>query len=389
MPSPVGRTPQRCPHRAAPSADRVSSADQAQPGCRLVGGLLRTAFASDDSCATDAAEPVAAAVCEACCEHFDPTEADLNPVVASVLLAACDRELAACGDDASRDRVHALQRRAEASIPVLLPEDATQPPQWLGRERLSLDQLAAKLPPLRSGGQPLDWAVGVTTAPRRRPTLATTLGSLAAAGWERPHLFVDGDPELPPEAGTLPRTHRQPAVGAWPNYLLALTELMHRHPAADAFLLVQDDALLPNAPVRAYLDGMLGDGSAGDRFADRFEAVSLYCAHDEQAADDGWAPLDQRWTLGAVAIAYSRAAARDFIASPELIARGLGGDQGGQRAGIDTAIGHWLAARGGAMLRPTPSLVEHIGETSTIWPNAPALGNRIAGRSLVSRPRGS
>ena len=35
------------------------------------------------------------------------------------------------------------------------------------------------------------WAVGMTTAPRAQPTLAESLASLAAAGWNAPRLFIE------------------------------------------------------------------------------------------------------------------------------------------------------------------------------------------------------
>ncbi len=51
--------------------------------------------------------------------------------------------------------------------------------------------------PAQRAGRVTQWAVGVTTAPRRSPTLATCLRSLAAVGWDQPQLFVDGDVEIP------------------------------------------------------------------------------------------------------------------------------------------------------------------------------------------------
>jgi hypothetical protein len=36
---------------------------------------------------------------------------------------------------------------------------------------------------------------------------------------------------------------REPSVGAWPNFYLGLAELLMREPDADAYLMVQDDAI--------------------------------------------------------------------------------------------------------------------------------------------------
>jgi hypothetical protein len=84
------------------------------------------------------------------------------------------------------------------------------------------------------------WAVGVTAAPRREPTLARTLSSLDAAGWPRPWVFADGEVEIPPGYRV---TRHLPPVGGWPNFWLAVTELIAREPTADAYLLVQDDVI--------------------------------------------------------------------------------------------------------------------------------------------------
>ena len=402
------RTPDACRHRIRLSADRPQFA------CGLVGGFLSSSdfpdapagpAASAGTAASAAALPVVMEVCEACCKTFEPTAEDLNPVVASVLFTACEEAVDRCDDADECRRLHALQSFAEARIPILLPDEDNRPPECREGERIDLDQLERLIPPRRIGADPsredasrpakdaapLEWCVGVTTAPRRQPTLARSLRSLAAAGWPQPHLFVDGDPPLPDEVvGDIDDqrlTQRRPAVGAWPNYLLSLAEMLHRQPTADAYLLVQDDALFPDAPVREYLDRMLGP-QPGDAaaFADRIAAVSLYTAAEVQRTESGWTPAANRWELGAVAVVYSRAAVASFLGSPRILARGLSASDS-RTAGIDTEIGWWLEGCGERMWHATPSVVEHIGETSTIWPTARALGNRIAGRSLVSQPQ--
>ena len=56
------------------------------------------------------------------------------------------------------------------------------------------------------------WAVGVTTAPRRQPTLDTCLDYLLRAGWDNVRLFVDDRvPVLASRHRQLPVTLRQPS----------------------------------------------------------------------------------------------------------------------------------------------------------------------------------
>jgi hypothetical protein len=45
---------------------------------------------------------------------------------------------------------------------------------------------------------------------------------------------------------------------------------------------------------------------------------------------------------------------------------------------IDDVIGEWAERNLVPIWYPTPSLVQHIGETSTVWPGVPAAGFRRA-----------
>ena len=80
-----------------------------------------------------------------------------------------------------------------------------------------------------------NWAVGVTTAPRTKPTLERSLQSLAEAGWPNPHIFAEPDVEIPRQFGTLNVTRRGTRLGAFPNWLLSLSELVMQQPRAEAF----------------------------------------------------------------------------------------------------------------------------------------------------------
>ncbi|MGI9243607.1 MAG: hypothetical protein ACR2RV_22605, partial [Verrucomicrobiales bacterium] len=75
-----------------------------------------------------------------------------------------------------------------------------------------------------------DWAVGLTTAPRRSPTLAKTLRSLRAAGWDDPTVFAEPGTRIAKEFHHLKLVRRQEKLGAWPNFLLGLNELLLTSP---------------------------------------------------------------------------------------------------------------------------------------------------------------
>jgi hypothetical protein len=192
------------------------------------------------------------------------------------------------------------------------------------------------------------------------------------AGWDRPRLFIDSGVTIPERFDHLPLTFRETKLGAWPNYYLALAELLMREPDADAFLILQDDALLHHRhPVREYLEQALWP-------VDPIGAVSLYCSKAYTRAAAGWHALEGEWIWGALAFIFSGASARRFLADPAVLEHRTHPEEG--LANVDGVIGRWAVRHQLPIYYPTPSLVQHIGEVSSLWPTARALGYRRADR---------
>lgn len=233
----------------------------------------------------------------------------------------------------------------------------------------------ARLPSVhqRQGDPVRTWAVGMTTAPRRTPTIERSLASLSEAGWNDVRLFAEPGSHIPNRFTHLPVTWRESRLGPWPNYFLALHELLLRNPSADAFLLAQDDVLFApgdhQQSLRQYLQTQLWPDS-------RTGAVSLYTSAAYATNRKGWHKLNRRWIWGALAFVYSRDALVDFLSNSAVRWR-LEGKAGGLR-NIDVVVGNWQVQRNRTIWFCSPSLAQHIGETSTIWPNARATGKRRA-----------
>ncbi len=282
--------------------------------------------------------------------------------------------------DPDTKRWQDLLAKAEASLPVVLPNEDDLPPAPTtpGEHAVqpTVDEIARVLPlPAQRIGQVTHWAVGVTTAPRRSPTLAPCLHSLIAAGWPEPHLFVDGAVEIPPEFADLARTIRLPATGARQSYFLAIAELLQKFPEAQALMLVQDDAYWPgHLPVREYLEQCLWPGTDPG-------LVSAWCCTDDTALVSGWHPIHRPWRFGAVVFIFSRETAERFIHDP-LMQRACNSRPENHSGGLSMLIGDWAARVGVVVYYPTPSLVQHLGEVSTIWENSRAVGVRRASRFL-------
>lgn len=224
------------------------------------------------------------------------------------------------------------------------------------------------------------WAVGVTTAPRNKSTLDACLDSVMRAGWSQPMLFVDRGTSLAAHHLHLPVTFREHRVGAWSNFYLTLAELVMGQPDADAYLVIQDDAILyDHGNLREWLESALWPGH-------NIAAVSLYCSAAYTQPEPGWHRHRDLWVWGAPAFIFSNESARQFLVDASVVDHRRASRLG--HANIDVVIGRWAKRRGMEIYYPTPSLVQHIGETSTLWPSGTVEGKRRADwfAGDVSRP---
>lgn len=348
------RTPETCPHRK----DVYQRLDHEAATCGVLGELTRV---GDDSCRVSRDE------CLACCESFPPSTNRLNPVLASSLYARLESSATTHLSMIQQSRLREFAERH------LVIEDIVEPHDCFTRLKgKSLEEL---VPPTkqRFGSAVREWAVAVTTSPRSSPTLRKCLEHLAIAGWERPYLFVDAAVRIPQEFASLSRTIRDEAAGAWPNYYLALTEMYLRQPRADAFMLVQDDALLlPQEGLREYLERTLWPGT-------RHSIVSLYCAAPDTAETFGWTRR-RGWDYGVLAMIFSQSVVGESLVSrPVLEHRLQDGNMG--LTGIPEVISAWAQQHDVDFYYPTPSFVQHIGHASTL---CPSLGPEPPGRRATT-----
>jgi hypothetical protein len=323
--------------------------------------------------------------CAACCLHFPPAPGLWNPVVASLIYSACRRVLNCAKPDAvERTQFLRLQEQALEQLPAA-DEDAL-PVQRGSGDLPPPAALSDLLPPARRRGRSRvrRWAVGVVCAPRRQATLGVTLDSLMRAGWNDPCLFLDGAVRIPPRFSHLAGVLREPRAGCWPNYYLALSEMLMRYPDADAYLLAEDDVLFYDAEsMREYLEQMLWPGS-------RRCIVSLYCSSENAARKWGWRPITKPWGLGALAFVFPRRVAQELLLDPRICDYRWGHwhEEGGGMASTDIVIGKWAWRKKIRIWFPTPSLVQHIGVTSTLRHDLLAAGNRRADPWVGSVIRG-
>jgi hypothetical protein len=234
--------------------------------------------------------------------------------------------------------------------------------------RLSLSELVPP-PHTRCGPTVRRWAVGVTTSPRRQPTLELCLDSIGRAGWDKPRLFLDGSARVPARYAHLVATWREERVGAWPAWYLALLELILKQPEADAYMLLQDDVVpYDRGSLRDYLERVLWPG-------ERPGLISLF--HTGHETTPGWRRAETNWDWGAQAHVLSPGAARALVSDNEL-SRSVLAASAENHIPIPELIYDWVMRKGIDTWYSIPSLTQHIGNTSTIWMDAAISGGRRA-----------
>jgi hypothetical protein len=204
------------------------------------------------------------------------------------------------------------------------------------------------------------WSYGITTVPQRLgTTLPKTIASLAAAGFDKPQLFIDG-PSSGFESFNLPMTSHSPGVRVFGNWYLALLELYVREPGASRYAIFQDDIIacrnlkdyldkvpypdkgywnlytVPKNQERMpktgatgfYLSNQMGRGALALVF-DRITVTTLLSQPDfvqhPQDVTGGWRNVD-----GSVVTSLAKASWKEYVHHPSLV----------QHTGIDSSIGN-------------------------------------------------
>ncbi len=225
------------------------------------------------------------------------------------------------------------------------------------------------------------WAIGVTVAPRKNPTIENTLQLLVANGWH-PIVFVEPDTQLPKrrDYSVVRNTARR---GAWHNWLHGARYLL-ANTRAERILMFQDDAVV-HPETRRYLDEVgRADGIR-----------SLYTPHHKQRdVEDGWYTVQTRNHWGAVALEFTR-----DILERILITRAVVDWHGfkpkktpkNRVTGIDTVLGFAAAEARIPFWYSKPSPCSHGATHSTInhGGNSPELQRYPAGHLLAGKVRGS
>ena len=222
------------------------------------------------------------------------------------------------------------------------------------------------------------WASAVTTVPSRvTDLLPRTLRSIAAAGFPRPWLYVDGcSAEQSCAYGAFDAagcTFRSSPARVHGNWVLALYEMYIRNPLADRYVVFQDDVLLcRNA--RQYLDrGKWPE----DGYMNLYTAqIENYYANTDGKGRRGWVPSTQRGK-GALALCFTRETVIALLTSQHMARRPVptdrsdvlaaqGGDWYRGQNAVDGGIVESLSRKLGIKeYIHLPTLAQHTGLVSS------------------------
>lgn len=219
----------------------------------------------------------------------------------------------------------------------------------------------------------MQWSYGVTTVPsRRNTTLPVTLKSLDNAGFPRPVLFIDG-PNWGYTAFSMLTTYsRDYSVGTVGNWILAAWSLYLRDPLADLYAVFQDD-LIACKNLREYLESIpyLDNGywnlytfphNQPEQLSVRVENGQF--THAEIMPGVKGFYRSCQWGKGAVALVFNRQAITSLLSNRILVNKPQ--DRVIGTKGIDGAICDSMKSMGITEYVHNPSLVQHIGEVSSM-----------------------
>ena len=213
----------------------------------------------------------------------------------------------------------------------------------------------------------VDLAIAMTTAPRPRPTLERTLASLRRAGFdEEVHLFAEPSSSLTGLDDRV-RVHANARChGCYGNWRQAASYLLTRTSASWLLVLQDDGVWLPDAAA------VLRAGLAARGQEDRVGFLSPYVTAKDVGPTfmDGWNLYQGGWNLwGALALCLRRDAAEDLLRHKRFLGHR-------DQHGVDAVVAASMIDLGRSSFVHVPSLVDHIGETSTIGHDDVARGLR-------------
>jgi len=214
---------------------------------------------------------------------------------------------------------------------------------------------------------------GIRCVDRAPSLLPQTIESAREAGLgDRFYLFMDGSFDVPIiDEESLVIIRREERAGAWPNFFLSLAEMYLRDPHADLFLLLEDDIIFCRE-----LDKYLQDQYDSINVASLFSSAKVEAKI--AANGKGFHQMDPGWNVssGGQAWLFSNHWLREFLKSDFVVnyrkSPPLDLDPKHYRKDglyhTDSVVGRFCREAGCGIQYHYPSLVQHVGHQSFMYP---------------------
>jgi hypothetical protein len=208
-----------------------------------------------------------------------------------------------------------------------------------------------------SVSQKIDWAVAITTAPRKEVTLPVTVTSLMRAGWINGNIYAEPGSKIPKGLDCYRQTFRPQKMGAYQNWRGSLEGLLEVSKDADAYAIFQDDIVVMKG-LRWWLDSVLWP-------SEDCGLISLIRSSSYRYPNaKGWFQMPTSWynkgMAGAWGFIFRPRTLKEFLAS-KLIR------EWPRPAWIDGATGRWFGAQDRwKVYTHFPSLGNHVSQVSTL-----------------------
>lgn len=202
-------------------------------------------------------------------------------------------------------------------------------------------------------------SIAMTTAPRRRPTIHGATASLRGAGFnEVLHLFAEPgtfDRLLQPRWGATLLHANTSTLGCYRNWRCALTYLVVQE-STPWIMIVQDDAVWQPLSASALYAAIAARQDLRTGF------LSPYVTKSDVPTNsvDGWNECRSGWNLcGALALCMKREVAQTLLDHPRFA-------QHTSNEHVDSVVAQSMIDLDLPSYVHVPSLVDHVGRTSTI-----------------------
>ncbi len=212
---------------------------------------------------------------------------------------------------------------------------------------------------------------GLTTCKSRIHTLLpATLQSLSNAGFPHPHIFADGCSGGLESTGCY-ATYRSNTIRTQGNWVLGMYEMYIRNPAADKYIMFQDD-LVASTGLREYLEWCeLRPRTYWNMYTfPSNQKIAPKTPHGGTV--DGWYASNQNGR-GALGLCFDLQGVLDLLSSRLFAERPRNLDKDGKyivpergHKRVDGGIVDALKQCGYTELVHSPSLLQHVGKVSSM-----------------------